>query len=263
MEGDIKAFFDNIDHHILEKLLRKHFNDQRFIDLYWKMVRAGYVEFGNKSSSVIGVPQGGIASPILSNLILNELDRYIEQILEDNNRKLDSKSHTVRNPAYYIVDNRIQGISKLERKRKAIGKSLDLSRKTERLELIKVRSKIPSTIPNPGFAKFYYVRYADDWLIGVAGLSTFAKDLKNKISIFLRDELKLELSLEKTLITSAAKGKAKFLGTEIKRTSSVKGEIKRFKNTKGHPQRIPTTSLVMNAPISNLVKKFIDKDIVT
>lgn len=127
------------------------------------MVRAGYIEFGNKSrSSIIGVPQGGIASPILSNLILNELDRYIELLLEENDRKLQSKSHTTRNPAYYKIDYRIQGITKLEKRWKASGKALDLERKTERLELIKVRSKIPSTIPQPNLAKFYYVRYADD-----------------------------------------------------------------------------------------------------
>lgn len=116
VEGDIKAFFDNIDHHILEKLLCRHFNDQRFIDLYWKMVRAGYVEFGKEKSSNVGVPQGGIASPILSNLILNELDLFIDQLLEDNKVKLQSKNHTIRNPAYYKVDYRIQGITKLERK---------------------------------------------------------------------------------------------------------------------------------------------------
>lgn len=100
-------------------------------------------------------------------------------------------------------------------------------------------------------------------MIGVAGPSSFAHDLKNKISVFLKDELKLELSQEKTLITNAAKGKAHFLGTEIQRTSSVRGEIKRFKNTRGHSQRIPTTSIVMNAPISKLVAKFVDKKIVT
>lgn len=80
------------------------------------MVRAGYIEFGKESSSVIGVPQGGIASPILSNLVLNELDRYIELLQKENDDKLQSKSHTVRNPAYYNVDYRIQGITKLERK---------------------------------------------------------------------------------------------------------------------------------------------------
>lgn len=75
--------------------------------------------------------------------------------------------------------------------------------------------------------------------------------------------MKLELSQEKTLVTNAAKEKAHFLGTEIYRTSSVKGEIKRFKNSKGHSQRIPTTSLVMNAPISKIVSKFVGKELVT
>lgn len=263
VEGDIKGFFDNIDHHILEKLLKRHFNDQRFIDIYWKMVRVGYVEFGKKKSSVIGVPQGGIASPILSNLVLHELDNFVESLMDENDRRLCSKYHTIRNPAYYSIDYRIQGITRLEKRWKARGKILDEKRKEERLELIKVRAKIPSSIPNPNLARFYYVRYADDWLIGVAGSSSFARDLKNKISIFLRDELKLELSQEKTLITNAATEKAWFLGTEINRTSSVKGEIKRFKNRKGHSQRIPTTSLIMNAPISKLVSKFRDKGLVT
>lgn len=68
--------------------------------------------------------------------------------------------------------------------------------------------------------------------------------------------------MEKTLITNASEDKAYFLGTEIQRISSVKGEIKRFKNIKGHPQRIPTTSTVMNAPISKLVTKLADKGIV-
>lgn len=74
--------------------------------------------------------------------------------------------------------------------------------------------------------------------------------------------MKLELSFDKTLITNAAEEKAYFLGTEIQRISSVKGEIKRFKNTKGHSQRIPTTATVMNAPINKLVKKLADKNIV-
>lgn len=126
------------------------------------MVRAGYVEFGKKSCSVIGVPQGGIASPILSNLILNELDRYIELLLKENEDKLQSNPHTVRNPAYYRIDYRIQGITKLEGKLKIRGKTLDTDRKSERLELIKIRSKTPSTMPHPDLARFYYVRYADD-----------------------------------------------------------------------------------------------------
>lgn len=99
-------------------------------------------------------------------------------------------------------------------------------------------------------------------MIGVAGSTEFAVELKEKIANYLRNKLKLELSLEKTLITSASEGKAYFLGVEIYRTSSVRGEIKRFRNTKGHPQRIPTTSTVMNAPIAKIVEKLVGKGIV-
>jgi len=82
-----------------------------------------------------------------------------------------------------------------------------------------------------------------------------ARALKQLISDFLKEYLKLDLSPDKTLITNAANEKAYFLGTELQRISSVKGEIKRYKNSKGHPQRIPTTPLIMNAPLEKIVKK--------
>lgn len=126
------------------------------------MVRAGYVEFDNKKSSLLGVPQGGIASPILSNLVLHELDVFILKLQETNSRTLGNNPTTIRNPDYYKIDNRIHGITKLERKWKLKGIPLDIKRKLERVSLIKIRSKLSSTIPNPGFMKFYYVRYADD-----------------------------------------------------------------------------------------------------
>lgn len=126
------------------------------------MVRAGYIEYGKESSSIVGVPQGGIASPILSNLILHELDRYVEKLMAENEMKLNSKAHTMRNPEYSKIDSRIQGISKLEKRCKSLGKALDEGGRVERLDLIKLRSKITSTLPKAGQAKFYYVRYADD-----------------------------------------------------------------------------------------------------
>lgn len=126
------------------------------------MVKAGYVEYGIKKSSIIGVPQGGIASPILSNLILNELDQYIQGLLDENQNKTSGKRHTQRNPEYTKIDDQIQSISKVERRRRASGEELDSARKLRRAELIKKRAKIQSTIPSPNIAKFYYVRYADD-----------------------------------------------------------------------------------------------------
>lgn len=80
------------------------------------MVKAGYIEYGEKKNSDIGVPQGGIASPILSNLILHELDRYIQELTEENNQKLGRTKHTLRNPVFTKIDDQIQSISKLERR---------------------------------------------------------------------------------------------------------------------------------------------------
>lgn len=126
------------------------------------MVRAGYIEYGKNKSSILGVPQGGIANPILSNLILHELDKYIKKLKDENELKLDGSLTTIRNPEYYKLDHKIQGITKLEKKRRAKGQRLDEDRKWERNKLIKLRSRTPSTMPNPGNSKFYYVRYADD-----------------------------------------------------------------------------------------------------
>lgn len=144
------------------KLLKRHFHDQRLIDLYWKMVRAGYVEYGKNKSSIVGVPQGGIISPILSNLVLNELDCFIERLIEENLLKNQGRTHTLRNPAYYKLDDRIQTIRKIETKKKNRGEEIDQTLLNERNELIKLRSRTPSTIPNGDLSKFYYVRYADD-----------------------------------------------------------------------------------------------------
>lgn len=261
IEGDIKGFFDNIDHHKLEELLKRYFNDQRFIDLYWKLVRAGYVEFDTTKPSATGVPQGGIVSPILSNLYLHELDVYVSKLQTELEKKNKGARHTIKNPAYKKIDFRIQGIGKVEKKRKLKGLTLDDERRLERQALIKLRRQIPSTLPNPGLAKIYYVRYADDWIIGVAGSKETANLIKEKIKNFLKSHLNLELSEEKTLITNAGKSKAKFLGVEISRTSSVKGEIKSFRNSLGHKQRIPTTATILNAPIKKLLEKLVERKI--
>jgi len=80
IEGDIKGYFDNIDHHVLARILRKYITDPNLMDLYWKFVKAGYIENGNMVHNHLGVPQGGTLSPLLSNIYLHELDMYIEQL---------------------------------------------------------------------------------------------------------------------------------------------------------------------------------------
>lgn len=193
------------------------------------MVRAGYIEFGKELNSNLGVPQGSIVSPILSNLILHELDTYIESLQAEQAITNRGQKPTVRNPEYDRIQDRIQAIRKTERRWKERGIPLDGVRMEERRLLFQLRATLPSSIPNGRIATFQYVRYADDWLIGISGSRAFAEELKEKINSFL-STLKLDLSLEKTLITNSGDSTAKFLGVEIRRVSSVKGQIKHIPN---------------------------------
>ena len=84
-----------------------------------------------------------------------------------------------------------------------------------RLSLL--RRQLPSQDPkDPGYRRLRYVRYCDDWLLGFAGPKREAEEIKSKIAVFLQDELKLELSQPKTLITHATSQAARFLGYEIR-----------------------------------------------
>lgn len=71
---DIKGFFDNIPHKKLMKILNKYIADGTVLDLIWKWLKVGYMEEGKHHKGVAGTPQGGVISPILANLFLNELD---------------------------------------------------------------------------------------------------------------------------------------------------------------------------------------------
>lgn len=251
IEGDIKAFFDNIDHNILEGLIEEYFKDARLIHLYWKLVRAGYVEWDTRKyvPSNVGVPQGGIISPLLSNLVLHKLDKFIEEkikILENSN---NNELPYIKNPKYHNMEAKIYRLNRKIRDKK--GNQND---KDKLKLLISERRKMKSTIPNPKFeARIKYVRYADDWLIGIWGNKTFAENLKLEIKKKL-EKLKLELSEEKTLITNARTERAKFLGTYIKKLW-VKGTLL-TKNSKARlRRRVPGGNLWMTAPILDICKK--------
>jgi len=122
IEGDIKGFFDNIDHRILANLLEKHFKDTRLLNLYWKFAKAGYVEWDtNKTqyvTSEMGVPQGGIISPLLSNLILNELDTHVDKIMKEWENKRGEEKDRIFNPIYDRISSKLQYQKKKIQKKK-------------------------------------------------------------------------------------------------------------------------------------------------
>lgn len=212
IEGDIKGFFDNIDHHILINILRKRINDERFIDLIWKFLRAGYIEDWKWNKTYSGTPQGGIISPILSNIYLNELDKYMEEFKSTFDSKKDRKRYR---PYLNAQQNALRNKKKLRMNGNHISDTEKQELKNKINAYEKLSNELPAMDPmDTDYKRLTYVRYADDFIVGVIGSKKDAENIKEQLTTFLKDKLKLELSQEKTLITHNSKN-AQFLGYEI------------------------------------------------
>jgi group II intron reverse transcriptase/maturase len=210
IEGDIKGFFDNINHNVLIDILKERINDDRFIRLIRKFLNAGYIEDWKFHNTYSGTPQGGIVSPILANIYLDKLDKYMNEYIEKFN-KGKSRKRTV---AYRECE------TKLKKARYTLSKSITEKERTNAIKMVreleKERFNIPYSEPmDSEYKRLKYVRYADDWLCGVIGSKEDCKKIKEDIKNFLNEKLHLELSEEKTLITNA-KDKAHFLSFDIR-----------------------------------------------
>ena len=200
IEGDMKGCFDNIDHYALMNILRENIHDNRFLRLIEGSLKAGYCEEWKYHPSLSGSPQGGIVSPILSNIYMDRLDKFVENTLIPEHTQSERREE---HPIYGQLNNQ-----------------LATARRQGNLERIKAlwreMKRYPSQNPDdPGYRRLRYVRYADDFLLGFAGPLVEAHQIKERISTFLATELQLTLSAEKTLITHAQTGRARFLGYEI------------------------------------------------
>lgn len=209
IEGDIKGFFDNIDHNVLISILRERISDERFLRLIRKFFNAGYVEDWKYNKTYSGTPQGGIISPMLANIYLDKFDKYIKEYAAKF-RKGDRRSI---NPEYWRLNNKKNWLKKKLQKT-----SDEQIRKSYLYEIAQLSKQMLSTphkdAMDADFRRMQYVRYADDFLISVIGSKSECETIKADITQFMREQLKLELSDEKTLITHA-QDKAKFLGYEI------------------------------------------------
>lgn len=201
---DLEAYFDTIPHDKLMKAVGQRIADRNVLALINKWLKCPIMDDETKKTyggqnNQMGTPQGGVG-PILSNLVLNKLDKYIEETLVPSFSKGTRRK---ANPAY----------SKITREAwQAKSEGDYLKAKT----LNKQAQQMPSRLPNdPNFKRLWYVRYADDWLAGVIGTKEDAVAIKDQIAEYLEEELKLQLSAEKTLITHARTEKAKFLGYEV------------------------------------------------
>jgi group II intron reverse transcriptase/maturase len=201
IEGDLADYFGSLDHQIMVSMLAVKIHDGRFLQLINRMLQAGYVEDWRWTATLSGAPQGGIASPVLSNIYLDRFDQFVEQqLIPEYTRGEQRRSE----PRYRRVENQIAKATRHGDR--------DAVRALRRL-----RRGLPSQDPgDPGYRRLRYVRYCDDFLLGFAGPRREAQEITSKIGGFLRDELKLELSESKTVITHATSQAARFLGYEIR-----------------------------------------------
>ncbi|HLW02983.1 MAG TPA: reverse transcriptase/maturase family protein, partial [Ktedonobacterales bacterium] len=200
LEGDIKGCFDHVDHQVLLDILARDIRDNWFLRLVKSMLEAGYMEEWRYNTTFSGTPQGGVVSPLLANVYLNELDQYVNRTLIP---KWTKGNRRRKNTEYYRLKLQERQLRKKGRKEEA---------KAARKE----SQKLPSVdIKDEGYRRLRYVRYADDYLLGFVGSKAEAEEIKEGIGTFLRDHLKLEQSQEKTLVTHARTQRARFLGYEV------------------------------------------------
>lgn len=203
IEGDIKGCFDNIDPTILLEIIRRDIHDERLISLLNGLLKAGYMKNWKFYNTILGTPQGGIISPLLANIYLNELDRFVEDTLiptyTRGTERHNSSEYTMMGTAISEAHKR--------------GDMIEFRR------LERERRKMPSgEVDDPTYRRLRYIRYADDFLLGFVGPKKEADDIRQRLGEFLSQNLKLTLSEEKTFITNASEEKAKFLGYEIQTT---------------------------------------------
>lgn len=209
VEGDIKGFFDNINHDVLVTILKERINDERFIRLIRKFLNAGYSEDWIFHKTYSGTPQGGIVSPILANIYLDKLDKYMKEYI----KRFDKGGK--RKPSRATADF-------ANARKRDVRKLKTVTEENERRELLrKIRDDEKKRVlvsngdeMDENYKRIKYVRYADDFLIGIIGSKADAKTVKEDIKYFLSEKLVLELSDEKTLITHA-EAPAKFLGYDV------------------------------------------------
>lgn len=249
IEGDIRGCFDNINHEVLIRCIQKKIKDARLMKLIHKFLKAGYLEDFVYHNTYSGCPQGGIISPILANIYLHELDLYVTEL-----SKGFQKPYKSRITAEY---SRLSGrMTRVKQKIKKAGEAGNMAEKERLLkELKKLRSQLLKTpCKSQTDKEIKYVRYADDFIIGVRGSREDCEEIKRKLSCFIRDSLKMELSEEKTLITHS-NTYARFLGYDmrIRRSNVIKP------NGRGTTQRTMSNHMELAVPLGDKIQPFLFK----
>ena len=240
IKADVKAFFDEVDHHVLIKLLKKRVADERFINLIWKLLRCGYMENGQLHKPNKGTPQGGNISPILANIYLHEFDLFIEELKS----KLGCKMK--RNPIY------VKEADTFLRTKTSLRKAGRMDDKRYQSKVAKIRAldkklrTMPSRIVEaPDKAVFSYIRYADDWILGLKCSKAVAREIYRQCEEFFKTELLLEWNKEKSILSRSIDRDFEFLGVEMRFATQKQVKVIKMKSKNG--RKFKTRSVSFNS----------------
>jgi len=247
IKGDIKAAYPTIDHHKLCEILAQRIEDERFLNLIRKSLKCGIYDNPLTLYSKVGVPQASIVSPILANIYYNELDQWVTRRAQEMHRPKSKKRH----PEYKRLEHQIKKISNQVNKEER--NSEHRSRLIREMKaLIQKRNQVPSLL-DPGI-EIRYIRYADDWMIGIRGPYQLAEQLKEEVGYFLGRSLKQELDPQKTKIIHLRSGKLLFLGYEIFLPRNMR--LVKYKKDHGKQTiRRSAPRLRMHLPIKTVTKR--------
>jgi group II intron reverse transcriptase/maturase len=248
VDVDVEKCFDTIDHRLLLDLLGRRVQDKQFLHLIRSMLEAGYLEQWTYHRSYSGTPQGGVASPLLANVFLHELDEFMERKMASFNRGAQRR----HNPAWKRAQGPVYRLCKrIDQLKDAPGAEEEILRLRSRLEQVRrAQQQVPSKDPHdPGYRRLRYCRYADDFLIGVIGTKREAEQVLSDVSDFLTT-IGLRVSETKTTVVKATTG-ARFLGYDVRRYDSQKvfktvrgGRHTRMRAASGNMQlHVPTEKL--------------------
>ena len=214
IDMDLRSYFDTIPHDLLVELLKKKFEDRRFIRLIQAMLKAGFLENWTYHTTYSGVPQGSIVSPILANVFLHELDLFMKTLKE----RFETGKRRRANPAYIRYSNKIRSLRQkwdsLKKEGGEKGKLQGIQRQIKALQ--RQRRRLPSGDPfDNGYKRLYYSRYADDYVIGIIGSKADAEQVRQEVRRFIEQTLKLTIAEEKSHIRHSKQGVI-FVGYWIK-----------------------------------------------
>jgi group II intron reverse transcriptase/maturase len=248
IEADIRKCFDNLNHQVIIETIRNQgIKCDKLISLIKQSLEVGYLWKGKLHPNIeAGSPQGSVLSPLLCNIVLHGLDVYMEELKTEHQNGSTRK----RSKEYLRAANRAAYMR---------SKNLHRTNPEEYLGVCKLQRILDSKETSSDYVRTRYVRYADDFIIGIQGPFSLAKQVKERVSQFLNKTLRLELSTEKTTITKWERTPVKFLGCGIMAPQTLRCQkpLEKLKmGSKGRPGvRRKKIRIRFYAPIGSILKR--------